>query len=200
MTRALSEMLPDGGILTGIGVSSLVNDLTDGLYDKILTQESAANVADVVITFLCVSIDSSMTLENLPVQISSILTDNAEVAMVKHRVRELLLEALENISLSGQNTGTDALTSTPPTTTLDHIGRPAFFSHWLLLIFGFFIIDATFVHIRLVKHTTATASVVSFKLLNMVVLRSMDVGAYHLEWLLIQNVMARGGLYWEVPK
>ena len=183
-------MLPDGGILTGIGVSSLVNDLTDGLYDKILTQESAANVADVVITFLCVSIDSSMTLENLPVQISSI----------KHRVRELLLEALENISLSGQNTGTDALTSTPPTTTLDHIGRPAFFSHWLLLIFGFFIIDATFVHIRLVKHTTATASVVSFKLLNMVVLRSMDVGAYHLEWLLIQNVMARGGLYWEVPK
>ena len=194
-------MLPDGGILTGVGVSSLVNDLTDGLYDeleKILTQESTANIADVVTnrvnTFLCDIIDNSMTLENLPDQISSILTDNAEVAMVKHRVQELLSEVLENISLSGQNTSTDATT---PTTTLDHIGRPAFFSHWLLLIFGFFIIDATFVHIRLVKHTTATASVVSFKL---VVLRSMDVGAYHLEWLLIQNVMARGGLCWEVPK
>ena len=96
---------------------------------------------------------------------------NALPSLDRSEVQPLLFEVLSTVSSLSKSNSSTANTNTTDAVnitvvlnfprSLDHVSRPAFFFHWLLLVIGPLIMVATTVHILCWKSTATTMFVVS---------------------------------------
>ena len=170
-------------VLENVLNGSIPDEISHLSVDEVLSQVQAVLLEDLnnVISLS----DPNTVVLNLPGSLNQPTSDaltnvvdaflctlrNALPSLDRSEVQPLLFEVLSTVSSLSKSNSSTANTNTTDAVnitvvlnfprSLDHVSRPAFFFHWLLLVIGPLIMVATTVHILCWKNTATTMFVVS---------------------------------------